>query len=87
MNIKDFAEPKQHPFCLLSSYKDAYEKEGMLAFILGECVKAGSFCAIATKYDHPDMVNDGLLEKAGDKSYKLTTKSIGLLYSVYGKPQ
>ena len=36
-------------------------------------------------YNHNTMVNDGLLIKLPDNHYKLTTKSIGLLYSIYAK--
>lgn len=85
MNIKDFNAPTAHPFDLLPGYKNAYEKESVLQYILSRCIEAGEFIAVETIHDHHTMVTDGLLEEIGDREYKLTTKAIGLLYSQYGR--
>ena len=87
MNITDFEEPKAHPFDLLHGYNNAYEKEGMLAFLLSKCIQAGKFKAVETIHSHPTMVDDGLLEQVGERKYKLTKKAIGLLYSRYAKAE
>lgn len=83
MQISDFVMPTEHPMGMLSAYSEAYQKEGVLAFILGKCIESGGFVPVKTKYEHPAMVADGLLERTGDFEYKLTKKAIGLLYSHY----
>lgn len=85
MNVSLFTAPTVHPFGLLRSYDNASEKESTLAYILIECIKAGAFVSVPTIHDHTDMVKDGLLIAEDGKRYRLTTKAIGLLYSVYGK--
>ena len=87
MNINDFNCPTKHPYNMCSGYANAYEKESLLVYILMQCIGAGSITAvIETKYHHDTMVKDGLLEQIGeDRKYRLTPKSIGLLYSFYGK--
>lgn len=87
---KDFHKPDQHPFGMLEGYKQGYEKESVLYFIFKNCWLHDDLNhACATQYDHPTMVEDGLLEKLDtdyhDNVYRLTTKAIGLLYSVYGR--
>jgi len=85
MNINDFEKPKKHPFGMLEGYNHAYEKESVLTVILRKCIEINNFTAIKTVHNHPTMVSDGLLEKIADRKYKLTKKSIGLLYSQYAK--
>ena len=87
MNINDFNPVTKHPFGTLQGYRNACEKESVLAFILRECQRQKKFDVVWTNHNHPTMVSDGLLEKVEDKKYKLTTKAIGLLYSVYGKDE
>ena len=70
---------------MLEGYEHAYEKESTLTFILSKCIEKGKFQSVEAKVDHSDMVTDGLLEDAGKQKYKLTNKSIGLLFSYYGK--
>lgn len=84
MDIKSFVKPEEHPGGICRGYDNAYEKESVLAFILSQCVEAGGFGPVETKYAHPTMVSDGLLEEVSERRYKLTKKSIGLLYGVYG---
>lgn len=88
LKIEDFQEPKIHPYEMLRGYNNASEKESLLAFILGENIKSSKFEPVKTKYSHPTMVEDGLLidnSTDTEHKYSLTKKSIGLLYSVYGK--
>lgn len=85
MNTSDFNMPTSHPFGMLSNYDNGNQKESTLVYILSKCIENGSFDFIPTKYEHEDMVKDGLLTTDGTKSYKLTKKSIGLLYAHYGK--
>lgn len=83
MRISDFVKPTEHPFNMLRGYENAYQKESVLAFVLSKCIDAHDFAAVETKHEHPTMVEDGLLERVGERKYKLTKKSIGLLYSHY----
>ncbi len=85
MKITDFEKPTKHPYSMLEKYQNAHEKEEILAYMLNRSIEQGSFEPIKLKYEHPTMVSDGLLEEKGEKVYKLTKKSIGLLYSIYGK--
>jgi hypothetical protein len=86
MQVSDFNSPTFHPFGMLGGIVNhASEKESVLAFMLVKCIQNGNFDAVETTHEHPSMVEDGLLEKVGDRLYKLTKKSIGLLYTQYGK--
>lgn len=85
MKTTDFEYPEQHPYGMLYGYQNASQKESVLAIILRQCIEAGEFVAVETTHSHPAMVEDGLLEEVADRKYKLTTRAIGLLYSVYGK--
>ena len=86
MDINSFNEPIEHPWQMLEGYKHATEKETLMSLILSECIEAGDLDkVIMTEYSHPTMVDDGLLERVGEKRYKLTRKGKGLLYTVYGK--
>ena len=40
---------------------------------------------IGNEYTHNDMVNKGYLKDHGNNDYTLTRKSLGLLWSVFGK--
>lgn len=85
MQISDFIEPKVHPYGMLQGYSHASEKETILMLLLRYCVAEGDLTAARElAHSHPTMVTDGLLEEVGEKCYKLTKKSLGLLYSVYG---
>lgn len=71
---------------MLQGYSHASEKETILALLLTWChTEKDLFTPYEFIHDHPSMVDDGLLEHVEGTTYKLTTKSIGLLYSVYGK--
>lgn len=84
ITISDFHRPADRPWGMLQGYERAAEKESVLATILLACIEAGDFVPVGTRYKHPSMVSDGLLEETTE-GYKLTKKSIGLLYSIYGK--
>jgi predicted transcriptional regulator len=86
MDINSFNEPTKHPFEMLDGYKHACEKESIMRIILTKCIEAGNLDeTVTTKYSHPTMVDDGLLERVGKRRYRLTRKGKGLLYTVYGK--
>lgn len=86
LTINDFEIPTQHPYSMLQGYSHASEKEEILALLLIWCHTENDLQASKVFiHSHPTMVEDGLLEETGEKTYKLTKKSIGLLYSVYGK--
>lgn len=85
LTIKDFQISQEHPWGMLDGYKNAMEKEAVLQSILSQCVEQKDLkTAGFTIYRHPAMVKDDLLEEV-KIGYKLTVKSLGLLYSVYGK--
>lgn len=86
MDINSFNEPTEHPWQMLEGYKHATEKETVMHIVLKGCFEAGNLDEpVTTKHSHPTMVDDGLLERVGEKRYKLTRKGKGLLYTVYGK--
>lgn len=86
MDINSFNEPTEHPFEMLDGYKHAMEKESVMRIILEKCFEAANLDeAVTTKHSHPTMVDDGLLERVGERQYRLTRKGKGLLYTVYGK--
>lgn len=86
MNTDNFESPNKHPYGMLDGYNHAYEKESLLAYMLVKCLQEQDLYAqIKLNYNHPDMVNEGLLTDCGDNFYQLTKKSISLLYAVYGK--
>ena len=86
LNINNFEIPTQHPYGMLQGYSHASEKEEVLASLLiwGH-TKNDLFAPKEFIHSHPTMVKDGLLEQVKGTTYKLTTKSVKLLYSVYGK--
>lgn len=82
MNIKDFNEPKTHPFDTFGSY----EIESFMWWFLKECYKSKNLNAIIkTSHDEDHLVSEGLLYKVEEQKYQLTPKSKGILYSFYGK--
>lgn len=82
MNISNFNIPNQHPYDTFGSY----ERERFMAWFLIQCIEANDlYASIQTQSSHEDMVYDGFLERVGDNHYRLTKKSVGLLYGVYGK--
>jgi hypothetical protein len=91
LKTTDFNVPAEHPGDMLAGYEHAFEKKYVLVFILKKCIENGTFeMSIETKHSHPTMVTDGLLKKfavlgRSGNYYHLTKKSLGLLYSVYGK--
>jgi len=86
MNIDNFETPNKHPYGMLDGYNHAYEKERNLVYMLIKCLQEQDIYAkIKFNCNHSDMVNEGLLTDCGDNVYQLTKKSVGLLYSVYGK--
>jgi len=85
MKTTDFEKPTKHPYSMLRGYENAHEKESILAYMLNKSIEQGSFKPLNFKYKHPTMVSDGLLKEQGEKMYQLTKKSLGLLYSIYGK--
>ena len=86
LTIDDFVKPEAHPYGLLEGYRQAFEKENVLAIALKKCIELNAINAtFETIHNHPTMVNDGLLTKVSDRRYCLTRKSIGLLFSRYGK--
>jgi len=84
MDITDFKKLEEHPWGVCKDFKYTYEKESVLRYMLNVCMDKGEFGPVKTKYNHPTMVSDGLLEEVGDKEYLLTKKAIGLLYTVCG---
>ena len=86
LNVNDFNVTDRHPAGMLKGVSHAFEKECNLVIMLNRAIEAGDIHAvIEMKHDHPTMVSDGLIECVGEKKYKLTTKSIGLLYGEYAK--
>jgi len=85
ISINEFKDPEVHPYGMLQGYTNANEKESLLCFLLGKCIEANAWVAVTTKYSHPTMVEDGLLEMVGISQYLLTEKAKGLLYTVYHK--
>lgn len=80
--IEDFENYTNYPTGLCSGFKQGFEKENMLAFMLGKAIEAKDLnTVIDTDHTHPTMVQDGLLEEVGAKQYKLTTKSLSLIYA------
>ena len=86
LTVDDFQIPEKHPYGMLGGYRHTAEKESTLAFILKKCIHAGDlYTMIPLSLNHRDMVSDNLLVEFPDNHYRLTTKAIGLLYSVYAK--
>lgn len=82
MNISDFNEPKTHPFDTFGKV----EIESFMRWFLQQCFKANDLDAnIKTIHNEDYLVDKGLLLKTGEQQYRLTEKSKGLLYTVYGK--
>lgn len=87
MKPQDFNVPKQHPFGMLTGLglSNTSECESMLAWLLSKSIEQNSWDAVTTTHNHPKLVQAGLVEKIGEKQYKLTTKAKEFLYSQYGK--
>jgi hypothetical protein len=82
---QEFTKPDNHPFGMLQGFANASQKESLLAWMLSQCIEAGDWIDIPCKHDHSAMVAEGLLEQTGERIYRLTKKSKGLLYAHYGK--
>ena len=87
MKPQDFNTPKKHPYGMLDGLgsSNTYECESMLALLLTKFINQNSWDAVITTHSHPKLVQAGLVEKVGEKQYKLTIKAKGLLYNHYGK--
>ena len=85
LKVSMFEMPNNHPFGMLEGYHNAYEKEMLLSVMLVKNIDNNSFMPIVLEYDHPELVEDGLLLQTGNREYALTEKAKGLLYSVYYK--
>jgi hypothetical protein len=82
LTTNDFNVPDRHPYDTFGSY----ETENFMAWFLMDVLKTGDlYVSIVTQYDHPELVEQGFLERTGDREYRLTQKSIGILYTVYGR--
>ena len=70
---------------MLEGEKNASEKESFMAWFLGQCIEAGEINAeIKTRNDEDYMEGLGYLKKVQKQTYRLTTKSKGLLFAHYG---
>ncbi|BAS55309.1 hypothetical protein NIES2135_54120 [Leptolyngbya boryana NIES-2135] len=86
LHPQDFEKPTKHPFDMLRGYRNACQKESLLAWMLSQCVEAGEWIAIPCQYQHDDLVKDEILIPTEQECcYRLSKKAKGLLYSVYGK--
>jgi hypothetical protein len=87
MKPQDFNVPKQHPFGMLTGLglSNTSECESMLVYLLSKSIEQGSWDAVTTTHKLPKLVQAELVEEIGERQYKLTIKSKGLLYSHYGK--
>ena len=90
MNINNLNYPREHPHGMLVDYKNAYEKQHILSFVLAKLIDENKILidyVTIENLSQPDMVKDGLLEThiTDHNAYKLTITSIGLLFSVYGR--
>lgn len=86
LSIEDYEKPKSHPFSMLEGEENASEKESFMAWCLSQCIKAGNLDAeFKTVANEDGMVGIDMLEKLGDKTYRLTRKAKGLLFAHYGK--
>lgn len=86
MDLQLFERPENHPFGMLEGFRFSHtsELESTLAWMLIQCIEAGEWIAIPTKYEYFDLVDAGLLE--GDRAgYRSTKRAKGLLYAHYGK--
>lgn len=82
MDISMFNEPITHPWETF----EKMETETFMWWFFKQCFDAGDLDAtIATPNNEDHLVEMGLLSKVGERQYRLTTKSKGILYSVYGK--
>ena len=82
----DYHKPDRHPFGMLAGQRLSHtsEAEWLLTWMLVQCQEKGSWAIISTDYTHPGLVDAGLLEEVGDRQYRLTRLSRGLLYAYYG---
>lgn len=86
MNVTMFNRPDRHPQGMLRGYRHHKEKESMLLWMLIKSQQQGSFDKpIETRFEHPQMVEEGLLERVGWRSYRLTEKALILLHAHFGK--
>ena len=87
MDINDFNPPDRDPIGMLDGkVVNASEKETILTLLLAHCIQEKNLDAsFEFMYQHPSMVNDGLLIHEGGTNYRLTKKAKGLLYGYFGK--
>lgn len=92
MQPKNFNIPTSHPYGMLEgktrSVHGVSEKENALAFALKYSIEKNleSFEFVKMSGWHDDLVDEGFLLKGeGENVYKLSERSIKLLYTFYGK--
>ena len=79
--VSDFKKYTNYPVGLCSGLKNASEKEDLLAYIISQLINENDLnFIIETLYSHESMVSDGLLEEVGSKRYKITQKSLNMIY-------
>lgn len=87
MTTSDFIYPTFHSYGMLNNYKfnsNTSESEEILIILLKNCLDNNDLEYITeTKHRHDELVKSNLLEEISNKKYKLTKKSLGLLYSYY----
>ena len=86
LTIKDYEEPKSHPYGMMRGEHHASEKESFMAWFLRQCITERSINAkIKTIGNEDCMVKIDMLKKVANKTYQLTRKAKGLLFAYYGK--
>ena len=82
MDITDFNRPVEHPWGTFGSAG----AEGFMWWFLIQCFEEKNLDAVVkTTCDESRLVGKGWLRGSYEKGYQLTTRSKGLLHSVYGK--
>ena len=84
--------PVEHPWQMLDGLglEHTMESEQVLTWMLIQCIEAGEFRPVETKYRYPQLVKANLLVQVDTEipiKYILTKKAIGLLYGYFGKEQ
>ena len=83
-DVTIYNTPTSHPYSMLEGYKNAFEQESTLAWMLIKCIEAGKFIPI--KLNKPfDMIQAGLVKEVDGGCYELTDKALRILWAEYGK--
>lgn len=86
MNVTMFNRPDRHPHGMLRGYEYATQKETILVLMFRNAMRCGSFeQPMELRFEHPEMVEDGLLERVAPRTYTLTEKALILLHAHFGK--